>query len=53
MSGSATGAEDVVQDVFMSLIRNLDRIDLARGSLGAYLYGATRMRVWRESYNFV
>jgi len=49
MSGSTSAAEDVVQDVFMSLIRNLDRIDPNRGSLGAYLYGATRMRVWREN----
>jgi len=49
MSGSVGGAEDVAQDVFMSLVRNLDRIDPDRGTLGAYLYGATRMRVWREN----
>lgn len=45
MSGSVSLAEDVTQDVFISLIQNGDHFDPARGSLSAYLLGMTRNRV--------
>ena len=45
MSGSATLAEDVTQDVFMALIRHGHLFDPARGTLVKYLLGMTRNRV--------
>jgi RNA polymerase sigma-70 factor, ECF subfamily len=48
MSGSATLAEDVTQEVFMVLIREADRYNPNRGSLAAYLYGIARNHVLRR-----
>jgi RNA polymerase sigma-70 factor (ECF subfamily) len=45
MSGSAALAEDVMQDVFMGLIRSGHLFDERRGSLTSYLLGMTRNRV--------
>jgi RNA polymerase sigma-70 factor, ECF subfamily len=45
MSGSVALAEDVTQDVFMSLIRGGHLFDAARGTLTKYLLGMTRNRV--------
>jgi RNA polymerase sigma-70 factor (ECF subfamily) len=42
MSGNATVAEDVTQEVFMALIRNPRRFDPARGSLAGFLFGVAR-----------
>jgi RNA polymerase sigma-70 factor (ECF subfamily) len=47
MSGSANLAEEVTQEVFMSLIRNSETFDAARGTLIAYLYGIARNHVLR------
>ena len=47
MSGSAPVAEEVTQEVFMSLIRNADGFDAERGSLTGYLYGIARNHVLR------
>lgn len=47
MSGSEAVAEDVVQEVFMVLMRDFNRYDPARGSLAAYLYGVARNLVLR------
>ena len=47
MSGSATIAEDVTQEVFMVLMREADNYDPSRGSLSAYLYGIARNHVLR------
>lgn len=47
MSGSAAVAEEVTQEVFMSLIRNANGFDAARGSLAGYLYGIARNHVLR------
>jgi len=47
MSGSATVAEDVTQEVFLVLIREAHRYDPARGPLSAYLYGVARHYVLR------
>jgi RNA polymerase sigma-70 factor (ECF subfamily) len=52
MTGSDTLAEDVVQDVFLSLMCHPSRYDAGRASLTSYLYGAarhyTRRRLVRE-----
>ena len=45
MSGSASIAEEVTQEVFLILIRKPGGFDPARGSLLAYLYGVARNHV--------
>ncbi|HWS56149.1 MAG TPA: sigma-70 family RNA polymerase sigma factor, partial [Pyrinomonadaceae bacterium] len=47
MSGSEALAEDVVQEVFIVLIRDGRNFDPARGSVAAYLYGIARNHVLR------
>jgi RNA polymerase sigma-70 factor (ECF subfamily) len=42
MSGNVAVAEDVTQEVFMTLIRDAKRFDPARGSLGGFLLGVAR-----------
>src|ERR1700735_3549258 len=42
MSGNATIAEDVTQEVFMTLIRDPKRFDPTRGTLGGFLFGVAR-----------
>ena len=49
MSGEAALAEDVVQEVFMTLIGSADSTyDPQRGSLGGYLFGVARNLVRRR-----
>jgi RNA polymerase sigma-70 factor (ECF subfamily) len=48
MSGSASIAEEVTQEVFLALIRDPRRYDARRGSLSAYLYGIARNCVLRS-----
>ncbi len=47
MSGRASIAEEVTQEVFLALLRQGRRYDPARGSLSAYLCGAARNQVLR------
>jgi RNA polymerase sigma-70 factor (ECF subfamily) len=47
MSGRASIAEEVTQEVFLALLRQAQRYDPARGSLSAYLYGTARNQVLR------
>jgi len=47
MSGRADVAEEVVQDVFLVLLRDPRQYDAGRGPLLAYLLGIARKRVWR------
>jgi len=47
MSGSAAAAEDVVQEVFLTLIREGHKYDIRRGTFRAYLYGIARNNVAR------
>ena len=47
MSGSASIAEEVTQEVFLAVIRDGRHYDPARGSLAAYLYGVARHHVRR------
>lgn len=42
MTGSSPLAEDVVQEVFLALLRDLDRYDPSRAALRAYLFGIAR-----------
>ena len=48
MTGSAWAAEEVVQDVFMTLVREPKKYDPQRGALGAFLYGIARNRVMKQ-----
>jgi RNA polymerase sigma-70 factor (ECF subfamily) len=48
MTGSAWAAEEIVQDVFMTLIRAPQKYDPSRGSVGALLFGIARNRVMKH-----
>lgn len=48
MSGSPALAEDVTQEVFLTLIRNAGRFDPSRGTLPAYLLGIGRNLLLRR-----
>lgn len=48
MCGSESVAEDVVQEVFMALVREGERFDPARASLSSYLFGVARNQVLRR-----
>lgn len=47
MSGAAEIAEDVTQEVFLTLIREAARYDQARGTLASFLYGVARNHLRR------
>jgi RNA polymerase sigma-70 factor (ECF subfamily) len=48
MSGSEAIAEDVTQEVFLTLLENPERYDAKRGPLAAFLYGIARNHVLRR-----
>jgi len=48
MTGNPWAAEEIVQDVFMTLMRDPKKYDAARGALGAFLYGIARNRVMKH-----
>jgi RNA polymerase sigma-70 factor (ECF subfamily) len=48
MTGHAWASEEIVQDVFMTLMREPKKYDPARGPLGAYLFGIARNRVMKH-----
>jgi RNA polymerase sigma-70 factor, ECF subfamily len=48
MSGSASVAEDVTQETFMSVVRDASRFDPTLGSASAYLFGIARNQVLRR-----
>lgn len=48
MTGSGTAAEDVVQDVFLVVMRDASRFDPGRASLSSYLYGIARHHTRRR-----
>lgn len=48
MTGSSWGAEEIVQDVFMTLMREPKKYDATRGPLAAFLYGIARNRVMKH-----
>jgi RNA polymerase sigma-70 factor (ECF subfamily) len=48
MTGSAWTAEEIVQDVYMILMRDPQKYDAARGTLGGFLYGIARNKVMKH-----
>src|SRR5207253_738187 len=48
MSGHVWASEEIVQDVFMTLMRDPKKYDPERGPLAAYLYGIARNRVMKH-----
>jgi len=48
MIGSTEAAEDVVQEVFLGVMRSAARYDPSRSTLTTYLYGAARHQVRRR-----
>jgi RNA polymerase sigma-70 factor, ECF subfamily len=48
MTGNIWAAEEIVQDVFMTLMRDPKKYDATRGALGAFLYGVARNRVMKH-----
>jgi RNA polymerase sigma-70 factor (ECF subfamily) len=48
MTGNTWAAEEVVQDVFMTLMREPKKYDPGRGPVGAFLYGIARNRVMKH-----
>ena len=48
MTGSTWAAEEIVQDVFMMLVREPRKYDPSRGTLGAFLYGVARNRIMKH-----
>jgi len=56
MSGNAAVAEDVTQEVFMTLIRDAGRFDPARGTLAGFLFGVARNHLrkrWEQDRRLV
>jgi RNA polymerase sigma factor (sigma-70 family) len=47
MTGNSWAAEEIVQDVFMTLVREPKKYDVERGTLGAFLYGVARNRIMK------
>ncbi len=48
MTGSAWVAEEIVQEIFMTVLRQPGRYDASRGALGAYLFGIARNRMHKH-----
>jgi RNA polymerase sigma-70 factor, ECF subfamily len=48
MTGNSWAAEEIVQDVFMMLVREPNKFDPERGALGAFLYGVARNRIMKH-----
>jgi RNA polymerase sigma-70 factor (ECF subfamily) len=56
MTGNASVAEDVTQEVFMALIRDPKRFDPSRGTLGGFLFGVARNHLrkrWEQDRRLV
>jgi RNA polymerase sigma-70 factor, ECF subfamily len=48
MTGNTWAAEEIVQEVFMTVIREPKKYDPRRGTLGAFLYGVARNRIMKH-----
>src|SRR5262245_56061825 len=48
MSGSESVAEDITQEVFMTLVRGNGHYDSSRGSVSSYLFGIARNQVLKR-----
>ena len=56
MSGNAAVADDVTQEVFMTLIRDTTRFDPAKGTVGGFLFGIARNHLrkrWEQDRRLV
>jgi RNA polymerase sigma-70 factor, ECF subfamily len=56
MTGNAAVADDVTQEVFMTLIRDTTRFDPAKGTLGGFLFGIARNHLrkrWEQDRRLV
>jgi RNA polymerase sigma-70 factor, ECF subfamily len=56
MTGNASVADDVTQEVFMTLIRDTARFDPAKGTLGGFLFGIARNHLrkrWEQDRRLV
>jgi len=56
MSGNAALAEDVTQEVFMTLVRDARRFDPTRGTLSSFLFGIARNHLrkrWEQDRRLV
>jgi RNA polymerase sigma-70 factor (ECF subfamily) len=56
MTGNASVAEDVTQEVFLVLIRDPKRFDPSRGTLGGFLFGVARNHLrkrWEQDRRLV
>jgi len=56
MSGNVAVAEDVTQEVFMTLIRDAGRFDPARGTVAGFLFGVARNHLrkrWEQDRRLV
>src|SRR5580704_18697319 len=45
MTGTAWASEEIVQDVFMTLVRDPQKYDARLGTVSGFLYGVARNRV--------
>jgi RNA polymerase sigma-70 factor, ECF subfamily len=55
MTNSAAIAEDIAQEVFLSLLRQPDRFNPERGRLRSFLLGITRnlvLKQWRDGHHW-
>ncbi len=48
MTGHRWAAEEIVQDVFMTLVRMPKKYEASRGTLSSFLYGITRNKVLKH-----
>jgi RNA polymerase sigma-70 factor (ECF subfamily) len=48
MSGNASIAEEITQEVFVALLTQMDQFDAARGSLSTWLCGIARRKLWKH-----
>ena len=48
MTGNAWASEEIVQDVFMTMMREPKKYDATRGPVAAYLFGIARNRVMKH-----
>jgi RNA polymerase sigma-70 factor (ECF subfamily) len=48
MSGNASVAEEITQEVFLALLTHIDRFDAARGALSTWLCGIARRKLWKH-----
>src|SRR5271169_678739 len=48
MTGNPWAAEEIVQDVFMTLVRDPQKYDSRLGTVSAFLYGVARNRILKH-----